>query len=281
MKPVNINTRQLQIALLDIMKVFHNVCKSQNIGYYMLGGTLLGAIRHRGFIPWDDDIDVGLPRTDYERLLNISSSCWPKNITIKTPYNSTDLIFPYSKIMDINTTLVEDRLDGIIGGIYIDVFPLDGMGNIREMLKFKYGYYYWKQGLLYNNQDYGEKRTIFRRIVQKYARLQNTMKLYNNVERFMKRESFYGSTFVGNYAGRWGARELVKREIFGEPTLYDFEGYKFFGVQDADSYLKSIYGDYMQMPPIKERKSHHHFIYVNLDLPYKDYDGSLRRKPQK
>jgi lipopolysaccharide cholinephosphotransferase len=276
----DIYTRQLQLKLLEIMKIFHDTCEKNGIIYYMLGGTMLGSVRHKGFIPWDDDMDVGVPREDYEKLLRLPANSFPDNIRIKTPYNSSDLIFPYSKIMNIDTTLVEDRLDGITEGIYIDIFPLDGAGNSYKLAKMRYICYYWKQGLLYNNQDHGDKKSVLRRMVQRYARLKNTRLLYNNVERHMKKKSFNESSIVGNYPGAWGFKEFMEKNIFGKPTLYDFENHKFFGSENADKYLKSLYGDYMQLPPIGKRKSHHRYIYLNLEMPYEKYEKSeFAQKP--
>lgn len=264
-------TRKLQIKLLEIMHVFHEVCLNNGITYYMLDGTMLGAIRHKGFIPWDDDMDVGLPRNDYDRLLYLPQKNWPSNIKIKTPYNSTDLIFPYSKIMDSNTTLIEDRLDGIVEGIYIDIFPLDGAGNSIISAKLRYIIHYWNQGLLYNNQDYGEKKTALRQLVQKYARKQNVKKLYCKTEKWMRRSSYDHSSIVGSYSGGWGCKEFSNKKVFGNPVLYDFEGLHLCGVNKPDEYLTSLYGNYMQLPPVEKRKSHHRFKYVNLDQPFAEY----------
>ncbi len=265
------STRELQLKLLEIMKVFHNVCEKHELKYFMLGGTMLGAIRHEGFIPWDDDMDVGMPREDYERLINLPKSELPENIIIKTPYNSSDLIFPYSKIMDSNTTLVEDRLDGIIEGIYIDVFPLDGAGNSMKYAKLRYLGYYWKQGLLFNNQDYGEKRTILRRLVQKYARSRDIQTLYMSLEKWMKRIQYDKSTVIGNYAGAWGFKEFVMKDIMETPVLYEFEGLKLYGVNNSHFYLSSLYGDYMKLPPEDKQKSHHKIKYINLNQPFDGY----------
>ena len=264
-------TRKLQLKLLEIMQIFHEVCLKHNITYYMLGGTMLGAVRHKGFIPWDDDMDVGLPRDDYDRLLNLPQKEWPSNIKIKTPYNSKDLIFPYSKIMDTNTTLIEDRLDGIVEGIYIDIFPLDGAGNSFFSAKFRFKIHYWNQGLLYNNQDHGEKRTALRRLVQRYARKQDVKELYFKTEKWMRSSSYDSSSIVGNYSGSWGFKEFTKKEVMGVPISYDFEGLKLYGANMPDEYLTSLYGNYMELPPVENRKSHHRFKYLNLDQPYAEY----------
>lgn len=265
------NTRRHQLKLLEIMQVFHEVCLKNDITYYMIDGTMLGAIRHKGFIPWDDDMDIGLPRVDYEKLLCLPQTIWPSNLFIKTPYNSKDLIFPYAKLIDSNTTLIEDRLDGILEGIYIDIFPLDGVGSTILSSKIRYYVFYWKQGLLYYNQDYGLQKTYLRRLIQKFARSEDVKKLYMSLEESMKKYSYKNSLIVANYPSAYGFKEYLNKEIYGTPLLYDFEGLKFYGVNKANEYLTSIYGNYMELPPVEKRKSHHRFKYLNLDQPFAEY----------
>jgi len=253
------------------MKILHEVCVKNNLRYYIIGGTMLGAIRHQGFIPWDDDMDVGLPREDYEKLLALPQSEWPDFVHIKSQKNSKDLIFPYAKIMNKNTTLIEDRLDGIVEGIYIDVFPLDGAGNSYTFAKMHYYRLFWKLGLLYNNQDHGKKRTLLRRIIQEYARKQDVRKLYDRVEKCLKSVKYDNSYFVGNLVGAWKLKEIMPKTYFGVPSLYKFEDTDLYGPENADSYLRSLYGDYMKLPPIEKQKSHHKFLYLDLETPYEHY----------
>jgi lipopolysaccharide cholinephosphotransferase len=263
-------TKEIQTKLLELMIDFHEVCNKHKINYYMLGGTMLGAVRHQGFIPWDDDMDVGIPREDYKKLLSLPQNAWPDYLHLKTPNNSKDLIFPYSKLMNRNTTLIEDRLDGIVGGVYIDVFPLDGAGNSFIEAKMRYYVFYWKLGLLYNNQDYGNKRTILRKLVQGYSRKQKVTKLFINAQKNMDRIE-WDNNYIGNFAGAWGLKEFMPREYMGNPTLYKFEDSFFYGAEKADLYLKSLYGDYMQLPPIEKRISHHNLKYLDLETPYSKY----------
>lgn len=268
-------TRELQLNLLEVMKIFHSVCVKNKLKYYMVNGTILGAVRHKGFIPWDDDMDIGMPREDYEKLLELPQKEWPENIHIKTPYNSNDLVFPFMKVMDKNTTLVEDRLDGIVEGIYIDIFPLDGAGNSFFTARWRYYVFYWKKGLLFNNQDHGTKKSIMRRIFQSYARKQDVNKLLKSAENWMKKKSFDKSKIVGNFPGSWGLKEFMSKKILGNPTLYKFEDTEFYGPEQAAEYLESLYGDYMTLPPMEQRKSHHKLRYLNLELPFCEYKENI------
>ena len=271
--------KDLQMSLLELMKVLHDVCIKYNIKYYMLGGTMLGAVRHKGFIPWDDDMDIGLERSDYDKLLSIPKSAWPSNIVIKTPRNSKDYIFPYCKLMNTNTTLIENRLNGIIEGIYIDIFPIDGAGNNWISAKYHYYKFYWKQGLLFNKQELERKNTFLRRLVQSYARTKNVNKLYEKVEQLMKKRKFEKSRIIGNFGGAWGLKELMYKEVMYPPKLYNFDDYRFYGPNDYDAYLNSLYGDYMKIPPPEKRKSHHDFLYLNLNQSFLEYNDMRNEKP--
>lgn len=271
-------TRELQLKLLEMMKVLHDVCKKHDITYFMIGGTMLGAIRHKGFIPWDDDIDIGIPRNDYNKLLSLPQSEWPENIKLKTPYNATDYIYPFSKIMDTNTTLIEDVVDGILGGVYIDIFPIDGVGNNMLSAKLRYAIFLWKKGLLRYNQENERKKTLIKRVVHYYARKRNLISLYKSVENFMSKKDYCKSKIVANYAGSYGFNEFVDKSLFGSPKLYKFEDTEFYGLEDPLKYLTNIYGDFMKLPPIDKRKSHHKFILIDLNTPFSEYDYTRAKK---
>ncbi len=268
--------RAHQLKLLDIMKLFHELCVRHRLTYYLLGGTMLGAVRHQGFIPWDDDIDVGMPRGDYEKLLALPQSEWAGHLHLKTPHNATDLILPYSKLMDRRTTLVEDYSDGLVGGVYIDVFPLDGAGNSMASARLIYRCYYWERTLLHMNQNKKPlKDNLFRRLLRAYARLYRPRSIYRRVERIMTFHSYEKSRYIGNFGGVWKFKEFMPKDYFGEPTLYAFEGSKFWGVEKADAYLTALYGDYMTLPPVDARQSHHNIKHMDLDSPYSDYPGCV------
>ncbi len=262
--------KDIQEKLLGLMIELDNICAKHNLRYYIIGGTLLGAVRHKGFIPWDDDVDIGLPREDYEKFLCLSKDSFPEHIHLKTPYNTEDLLFPYSKFIDKNTTLIEDRLDGIVEGVYIDIFPLDGVGDTNIDSKIHFWKTYILQSLLYNNQDIGIKNGV-KRIWQWVSRKLDRDNIYKLVSKNLIKRKFNDSKYVANMVGAWKTKEIMPRDFFGKPTYYEFENKTFFGPEDYDSFLKNVYGDYMQLPPIEKQESHHNFKYINLNMPYKDY----------
>ena len=136
-KKDGIKLTDLQKRLLEMIKWFHCFCEEQQITYYLIEGTMIGAARHEGFIPWDDDIDVGLFREDYERLCRSFHDASGK-YELHTPYmDMTDYYFSWSKLYDTTTTLIEKGRFHVKKGVYIDVFPIDNVGNtMKEAIKF-------------------------------------------------------------------------------------------------------------------------------------------------
>lgn len=272
----DIDTNKLQLKLLDIMVEFHKVCIQHNLRYYLLGGSMLGAVRHKGFIPWDDDMDVGMPREDYEKFLKLPQDVWPNNLQVNTPYISKNWIIPFSKLVDTNTTLVEEGITGpVVGGIYLDVFPLDGAGNNMLHAKFRYMIFAIKRRLIVYNLIKEEKSNPLEKLIQKYAKKQNAEKLHIKLEKWMKKINYDNSKIIGNYAGAWGTNEFMIKDIMGKPKLYQFEEHSFYGVNNYDDYLTSLYGDYMELPPMNKRVSHHIIVYISLSYSYNTYESRV------
>lgn len=260
----------LQKAILEMMNEIHNICVSNDIKYFMVGGTMLGAIRHKGFIPWDDDIDIAMPRKDFERFMSLPQCKYPDWMEIKAPEDNC-VNMGYIKVMNRNTTIVEDYKGVRVGGIFIDVFPLDGIfndyrGALKRMKKIKFETFMFRA-----HQGLANTESIFRKFFGGLSKISSLKFLYSIYLKSAKKYDFYQVKFVANTVGVYGVRELQKREVFGEPTLYKFENYEFFGVENADIFLKDLYGDYMELPPEEKRVSQHGVKYLNLNMPYREY----------
>lgn len=119
---------EIQKTLFKMMEEIHRLCVDNGLKYYMVGGTMLGAVRHKGFIPWDDDMDISMPREDYDQFINLPRNTLPEWMEIKRPLEN-DINLGYSKVMNRNTTLVEAFMKEKVGGVFIDIFPLDGIEN--------------------------------------------------------------------------------------------------------------------------------------------------------
>ena len=271
MKEIIINAETLHKRLLAMAKVLHQVCVNNKINYYMLGGTMLGAVRHKGFIPWDDDMDFGMPREDYDRFIRLVEEELPYPFEVRYYKNELNSPIHYAKLIDGSTTLIEDSYHNYVEGLYIDIFPIDGAGNgsFADYLHARRIYYY--ESLITNHCTTREKNDLARKLFKKYAKAHNLPRLHNRIESLMTQKSFGDSTLVANYLGYWKEKEIMSKEIFGTPKEYAFEDAIFWGASDADAYLRSLYGDYMQLPPEDKRVFKHNFYYLDMETPYKQY----------
>ena len=266
---------ELQLKLLDMFKWFHEFCEKHGLRYYALGGTMLGAVRHHGFIPWDDDIDVGMPRADYERMQEILADCKGMRYRLESPVTSSDEYFhPFCKLYDTSTTLIENLKYELKRGIYLDIFPLDGIGVSKEDSKRNYRTIYWKHNLLLTRvcgirQGRRALKNAAIRIMQLIPeKLMNNKKLLFQLIDDCKKYDFDDCSWVGNLVGAWRFKEVMPRDVFGKPVLYDFEGMQCYGPQMGDEYLTYLYGDWRQLPPLEKRVSHHDFVVMDLHKSY-------------
>ena len=268
---------ELQQKLLNILKWFDSFCKKNGLRYYLIGGTMLGALRHGGFIPWDDDIDVGMPREDYERMAEILSKNPDEKYVFETPDScAKDFCYPFSKIYDVSTTLIENTKHKIKRGIYIDVFPLDGIGysleeSKRNYTKIKRLYQLLSTRTVVLKKGRGFVKNLAVVIMSALPScILNPKKIIKKLNNYCSKRSFNESNFVGNLVGNWWEKEIMPKEFFGEPTAVNFQGIEVLGVQNPDKYLTALYGDWRKLPPKEKQVSHHNFILINLNKSYFD-----------
>ncbi|MDR1746679.1 MAG: LicD family protein [Tannerella sp.] len=246
--------------LLSIAVEFDKICIKHRIPYYMLGGTMLGAVRHNGFIPWDDDMDFGVPRSFYNRLIQALSNELPSHLRVLTRENNEFAEFNYIKIDDTRTRLSDVWYDGKMAlGIHIDIFPLDD-GTKWPVCTYPFASYI---AFLLRIKDYlaisPKKRKGFKKIIACALRCLFPLKtvwLLRFIAWCIQVFTAKYSKFYINYYGHWHTKEVVRKTIFGIPKVYDFAGHSFLGINNANSYLKKLYGNYMKLPPKKKRLVH-------------------------
>lgn len=242
--------RRQQLRMLELLEVIDVICRKHQIPYWLSSGTLIGAARHKGFIPWDDDLDIEMLRSDYLRLLKVLPQELPDNLALQTNETDPNYIFIYGKLRDKDSHLEEtNSYDRIFHytGIYIDIFPLE---KIPYCLAWIGGH---MQGQIYNqlNNKNIKESTLYKRIRRIYhfntrigfPILRFIAKLFPGKE---LRHSFGTAYFKPRYTD----------DIF-PLTEMEFEGKMFPVPRQTDAVLRKIYGDYMQLPDLKNIHPHY------------------------
>lgn len=263
-----INLEELKQIELSVLRSIREICTEQNINYSLAGGTLLGAIRHSGFIPWDDDVDILMPRPDYDRFVKY---CQENDVPFNLLCAETDERYGYlfGKAMAKNTVIEEEsgNPNGIEMGIYVDIFPIDGLGNTyeealkefkktrfkREMLVAKN----WKKFSRSKTHSWKYEPIRFAFFVA--SRFVSMKKLVSKLQKAFRKNPFHKNAYVAAIFGSYRAKEIIKREYFDYYVDVNFENESFKAFKGYDEYMRSIYGDYMLLPPEEKRVSHHSF----------------------
>lgn len=259
---------------MEIVKEVVRICREQGFTYYMLGGTMLGAIRHKGFIPWDDDIDLGMPRKDYDRFLEVAPRELAKHLKLVNFRTDPDYQYYITRILDTGTKVVEERIgnDHKYTNASIDIFPIDGTPNnglLRKIYFFRVLYHRALMSLCYKDSiDRKRKRGTLEKLllwVMEHVPVERFTTPYKEkckIDKLLKSQKVEGSKYIGNIMGAYRTREIVPAEYYGKGTLYDFEDMQLQGLDMFDEYLTYTYGDYMQLPPEDQRKTH--FIIMEI-----------------
>lgn len=272
----------LQSRLLEMLKWFDEFCRENKLRYYSVGGTLLGSVRHGGFIPWDDDVDIAMPREDYNKLAMLMGEKIFGHYVLETQNSKReDYCYPYCKLYDVNTTLIENYRNPLIRGIFLDIFPLDGVGMNKETglswyKKINRRYSFYLTRVVAIRESRGKFKNFIIRVSQMIPQIFiNNAKLRKELDMLCQKYSFSNSEWGGNLLGNWGMKEIVPLKMFGNPTPYQFEDMLLCGPEDFDGYLSCIYGDWRKLPPIEKQVSHHDFLKLDLEKGYAVYKGVI------
>lgn len=260
-----INIDELKSIQLDILQSVHDFCVKNNIKYSLAYGTLIGAIRHKGYIPWDDDVDIMMPRDDYERFVETFDGAI-NNLVVMAPRKTKNYYAPYANVINTKTVLIESRLTSEKQlGIKIDVFPIDSVPENKSERERLYGKVRaYKRLIGFKNASYSDYNSMGGKIAGFLVR---TFGFFISFGKMLDRMAincnmrYIDSEFVNNIV--WCAKEekaCFFRKDMDDYIDVDFEGHKFKSIVGYDDFLRAHYGDYMQLPPEDQRNPHHGFI---------------------
>lgn len=261
----NIELKEIQQLELEIMKDVHRFCNENNIRYYLCGGTLLGAIRHKGFIPWDDDIDIMMPRPDYERFIKEYKSNNPY-YTLTSIQNNPHHLYTFAKIFDNRTIKIEKGIEYCednIGGVEIDIFPMDGLPqDIKQSDKYfnnqKNIFKYYSLAVSKFTKSKNILKLIPKYIIVKVCKIIGKEKFIILINNRAKKYNFNDCEYVAcSIIPYYGNRERILKSTYINQIEVEFEGELFYAPEGYDKYLSNLYGDYMKLPPKEKRVTHH------------------------
>lgn len=264
---------ELQQIEIGILEQLNSICKKYEIRYFLAYGTALGAVRHKGFIPWDDDVDVVMFREDYNKFCSLPAEAFPKELFLQTVYTDVEYPFPFAKLRKKNTAYVEQGMEKIKmhHGIFIDIFPLDYIPKkkVCQFMQRFWAEYLWI--LMAKGRIQGGAKKLLVNILNLGCK-ENKTKYIQRIRRAEKRVECSSEENSGKLAlMTYGGRASYTIEYFMETdfdTIYmEFEGQEYPMMSGYDNFLSTSYGDYMQIPPENERV-HHIGYYVDYEKEY-------------
>ena len=263
MKKISIN--ELKNIQLEILKHVDKFCSEHNIKYFLSGGSVIGAVRHKGFIPWDDDIDIMMLREDYNFFVQEYYKHDNSRYCLYCHTIYSDYPYPFAKIDD-SKTVMQEEIEGCYPmGVHIDVFPIDNMPEDKQLQKKIYRIFsFWMALMNLKRLPVLRRRGIVKNLILFIAHIFLYFLSFKKIVRCMdanaRKYEKIETSLCGVAVWGYGIKEINNKNNYEKSILVEFEGIKLPIPIGYDNYLSNVYGNYMQLPPIEKRNSHHNFI---------------------
>ncbi len=263
--------KDIQQVSLEILKDVHEFCEKNHIHYTLCGGTLLGAVRHNGFIPWDDDVDIAMPRPDYDRFIRLYNSSNGYKLYSAEIDDNVDVYLAFSRVCDVQRTLIDTKQipwSNQETGVWIDIFPLDGADNHKDVVNqhTKKVIQIWKictflrnslgplftksaikpfiKGIFLKAITFGQLKVLVNIVVSAHVRC---------CRRWNYRDSNCFSSFA---YPQHGMKEYLPQTMLAQYELHQFETETFYVIKEHKEWLSRLFGNYMELPPVEKRITH-------------------------
>lgn len=276
MKEQYVDEEKYKSHLYRILKYFISFCEENDLTYCSATGTMLGAVRHHDIIPWDDDIDVFMPRKDYEKLISLAPDMEDEGFKLIAAKNSSSYA-TFAKIYSKDTTLWEIESIPFICGVYVDVFPLDATSITKSEFLKKYRYFrnlfrkyqltqicFSPKKILKHLKD-GDKKMVIKEIASLFFPACLSGYYRDKIITFENEAAEEKGCHLVSYYGDYWGREYFDKQWFESYVDMPFSDFTIKVPSGYHEYLTNVYGDYMKYPPIEKRVSHHYHYYLNMD----------------
>jgi lipopolysaccharide cholinephosphotransferase len=265
--------REIQLVQLQILTEFDRICKKNDINYQLFAGTLLGAVRHKGFIPWDDDVDVCMLRSEYDRFLEIAQQELDNEFFLQTTDTDPEYYHQFARIRKNGTFFHQHKYErfDIHKGIFIDVFPLDAISDnvlarcIQLSLIRSVRYVYIQSSILQKRPPLDTEQNICLRFIKGLYRMLFKLPGFLPLRKLLdslyccnntKNRRYVTHLTNGVQNKRW-KKYRIPRDDLSESIVFEFEGHRFPGPRDADACLTQLYGNYHELPPKEQQVPNH------------------------
>lgn len=257
-----ITLEELKKLQMDVLSAIDEFCREKGIRYSMSNGTMLGAVRHKGYIPWDDDIDIYVLREDYIKLMEVFPKIYNNHYCLVSLERNNKWDFPFAKAYDNRTIVYEDASYNELFGVNIDIFPVDDVPDDDSI----WNEYNQNRRMLYNKRLYLFTRFPFSLRPKAFVRwcYYGFLKFFHSrrkraelIDKNAQKWNGMGYHYVFECCQGIFQKKKFKKEIFNKTIKYPFEDRFFMGFENYDEYLRNGFGDYMKLPPVEKRVTHH------------------------